>query len=209
VKRVGLLAGLLVLTLGSGAMAQEPSPPPWFGGRVEMPEHGFAVTVPADWVTFDTAVDAVSQLEAASGVLDPVVWPADGAELLGVLATAGSEDMQLLSSHATTVDLCWMGAQPAWDMPIDEVADSMFESYLDDPSARDVEAPQRIDLPAGPAYLIRSSDQDDSGVWGPSSMYLLDADPGVLMTYCSTKDARPEDDWLSIVETIEFLPAEE
>jgi hypothetical protein len=44
-KRVGILAGLLVLVLGSGVAAQEPSPepPPWFGGRVEMPE--------ARWVT--------------------------------------------------------------------------------------------------------------------------------------------------------------
>ena len=50
-KRVGLLAGLLlVLVLGTGVVAESPSPPPWSGGRVGMSEYGFAVTVPDDWL---------------------------------------------------------------------------------------------------------------------------------------------------------------
>jgi hypothetical protein len=72
-RRVGLLAELSVLALGSGGLAQAPSPepPPRFGGRVEMPEHGFAVTVPDDWVALDLAVDEASRLEAAASFVGP------------------------------------------------------------------------------------------------------------------------------------------
>ena len=78
-KRVGLLAGLLVLALGSGVVAQgaspPASPPPWFGGHVDMPEHGFAVTLPDDWVALDPIVDLTAQLEAASAVFFPPLEP--------------------------------------------------------------------------------------------------------------------------------------
>ena len=31
---------------------------------------------------------------------------------------------------------------------------------------------------------------------------------GIFFAVCNTYDVRPDDDWLSSVETIEFLPAE-
>ncbi len=43
----------------------------------------------------------------------------------------------------------------------------------------------------------------------PTSAYVLAMGDGVFMAVCNTYAARPDDDWLSIVETIEFLPAEE
>ena len=61
-KRTGLLAGLLVAALGSGVVAQSPSSPPWFGGRVEMPGHGFAWTLPDGWVGFDPSADIADTL---------------------------------------------------------------------------------------------------------------------------------------------------
>ena len=56
---------VLVGTMASGALGQSPSPdpPPWFGGRVEMPEHGFALTVPEGWVARDPAGDLVAQID--------------------------------------------------------------------------------------------------------------------------------------------------
>jgi hypothetical protein len=45
--------------------------------------------------------------------------------------------------------------------------------------------------------------------WWPTSTYLLGTDEFLVMMLCTTGDLRPEDDWLSIAETIEFLPVEE
>ena len=211
-KRVGLLAGLLVLTLGSGVVAQEPSPepPPWFGGRVEMPEHGFAVTLPDDWVGIDLSVDAASQLEVASGFIDPDLWPADNAMLPGGLAAMGSNGMHLLSVHATSADHCLWIAVPVSAMPADVAADGLYKMHIDDPVSRDVEPPQAIELPAGPAYLLRQSMWvEPVGMWSRLTSYVLDMGDGVFFAVCTTYDTRPDDDWLSIAETIEFLPAEE
>ena len=71
-KRAGLLAGLLVMALGSGVAAQEPSPEPapWFGGRAEMPEHGFAITVPAGMVAFSSSSDLGEQARQAAAFID-------------------------------------------------------------------------------------------------------------------------------------------
>ena len=211
-KRVGLLAGLLALTLGSGVVAQSPSPepPPWFGGRVEMPEHGFAVTMPDDWVTFDASTDVGSQLEAASGFLDTEVWLADGGRLLERNAALGSQGMQAMSLHATKLDFCLLAALPDMPFTAQKVAELQYDSFIDDPLARDVEPPQHIDLPAGLASHLRMSGRADSDAeWMSSSMYVLDQNEGVLVAVCGTYDDHPEDDWLSIAETIEFLPAEE
>lgn len=211
VMRVGLSVGLLVAALGSGVLAQEPSPepPPWFGGRVEMPEHGFAVRLPDDWVVFDTSVDFWSQFEAASGFIDPVAWSASVGGLEDEFALMPSNGVRLYAAHATGVHSCGVVEYPNADVPLDFMATFVFEMYDEDPLAR-VEQPQSIDLPAGPAYLLRMSEQfyPDVDVWEPSSAYLLGKDETLLAAYCTTEGARPEDDWLSIVETIEFLPAD-
>ena len=49
-----------------------------------------------------------------------------------------------------------------------------------------------------------------SGVdlWLAFSVYLLGTDGDVFLMSCSTDDVRPDDDWLSIANTLEFLPAE-
>jgi hypothetical protein len=47
-------------------------------------------------------------------------------------------------------------------------------------------------------------------VWASSSAwYLQGTDEVVLSMVCFTYEEPPDDDWLSIAETIEFLPAEE
>lgn len=209
-KRVGLLAGLLVLTLGSGAVAQEasPGPPPWLGGRVEMPGYGFAVTLPDDWVAFDTSADAVVQREAVADVLDPDVWSTDDAVWIDGFAELVSDDVPLWSAHATSTNRCVLGGSDRSSFA--EVANYYLEWYLDDPDMRDVE-PRLIDVPTGTAYRIRMTYRDgpDSDEWWPMSTYLLDGDGVVFDVSCWSYDARPDDDWLGIVETFEFLPVEE
>lgn len=208
-KRVGSLAGLLVLALGSGTVAQSPSPdpPPWFGGRVEMPEHGFAVTLPDDWVAFDTSADAVSQVGAASGFVDLTGWVEDEAGLVGLLEDTPAE---LLVGSGGGTSVCGLGA--LYRGPVVSADDSegfathMYDTFVDAPQAYDVELPQPVDLPGGPAYLMRWSEGE---LRLPSSMYLRVMDGLAFAMWCGTEDARPDDDWLSIAETFEFLPVEE
>ena len=206
--RVGLLAGLLVLALRSGAMAQEPSvsPPPWLGGRVEMPELGFSFTLPDDWVAFDTSVDSVSQLEAASDFLGSGGRPVDDAKLAEAFTLAATSGGDLVLAHAASTSKCQIGASRVTDVPIEGYADLMYGAMVDEPRSRDVEPPQRIDLPAGAAYLVRASRQPDPGVdvWGSMVGYLLASDEVVLVLGCTTDDASPDDAWRSIAETIEL-----
>jgi len=206
-----LLAGLTAFVLVSMAappvVAQEPSPepPPWLGGRVEMPEHGFALTLPDDWVAFDTAADAASQLGAASDFLDPVLWSADDGRPQAMLANAASQGAQLFLGHATSTDLCFVGAFPVSAMPAHDFADQVYEQWVDNPAALDVEPPQRIYLRTGLAYRIRVVDSTSTRT---QSTYVLAVGDVVLSVLCSTDD-RPEADSLSIAESFEFLPEEE
>ena len=203
-----MLAGLLVSALGSGTLAQSPSPepPPWFGGRVEMPEHGFAVTLPDDWVAFDTAGDTESQLEAASGFLGTSGWPVEDTELVDAFASAAASGGGLVLAHAASTSKCQVRASRGAAVPVEGYAELMYGAMVAEPRARDVEPPQRIDLPGGPAYLVRGSRQPDPGVdeWGSMSGYLLATDEVVLVLGCTTDDASPDDDWLSIAESIEL-----
>ena len=210
-KRVGLLAGLLVLVLSSGAVAQSssPEPPPWFGGRVEMPEHGFALTVPNGWVAFDLTTDIASQLKAASDTIDPAVWSVDEADLETWLAASAAAGMQLWLRPVADMDLCLMSTPPYSLASAEDAAQRMYETEVDDPGVRNVERPRRIEISAGPAYLTRLSREDSPGAWWPSAEYWLSADDVVLLVFCTTDAVRPDDDWLSMVESIEFLPAEE
>ena len=210
-KRVGLLAGLLVLLLTPGAVAQPPSPepPPWLGGRVEMPEYGFAVTVLDDWVAYDPASDADSQVEAVSGLWDPAIRSVAESKVRGNLALAASAGIHLYSANANGDTCLWM-ATPVSVVPAQDMADLLFARYVDDPTARDVEPSLRVDLPAGPAYVVRMSRYDGLlDRWSPMSAYHLSMSEGVLLVVCTAGDARPDDDWLSIVEPVEFLPAKE
>ena len=61
-----------------------------------------------------------------------------------------------------------------------DVADFVFEEYMDDPAARDVEPPRLIDLAVGPAFRITMLEQGapDLDVWEPTSVYLLGAGEG-------------------------------
>ena len=206
--RTGLLAGMLVLALGSGVVAQESSPPPWIGGRGEMPEHGFAVTLPDGWVGFDVSGDIESQLGVALDVLDPDLWSTDEAGWIDGFAEQASDDVPLWSAHATSTNRCELGRSD--HLPFAEVANYYLEWYLDHPDRRDVE-PRLIDVPTGTAYHIRMTHWDgpDWPEWWPMSTYLLDADGVVFDVSCWSHEARPDDDWLSIAETFEVLPVEE
>ena len=213
-KRVGLLAGLLVLSLGSGVVAQpSPEPPPWFGGRVEMPEHGFAVTVPDGWVAFDLAADLGRQVDAALERSDPGVAAlyGDGQALRASLDNADTDD--LVMADLAAGPSCAVGVWPTLGVDVRDYAEFIHDDWVDrfDGFEVDVGPPVAVDIPAGPAFVMDITLPDTGQERGRviAKGWVDGGDRNTRLSLNCFGGARPEDDWLSIAETIEFLPAEE
>ncbi len=63
-------------------------------------------------------------------------------------------------------------------------------------------------LPAGD-YVRMSAAYAPGGQPGASVAYVFPTPVGYSWLWCSTTDAPPADDWLSIAESVEFLPEQE
>ena len=201
-RRVGLLAGLLVLTLGSGVVAQEPSPepPPWFGGRVEMPEHGFAVTLPDDWVAFDPSADVYEQarraLEAERG---PEVSEEEILTVALLLDDVRRNERQL-AVFTKSWSGCGVTVVPDTHIDLDVGAAELRALISSQEGVVEVGVPEVLELHAGPARLVRYRSPDGSEM----GTYIGDGSDATFIIACGGAS----DDWLSIAETFEFLPAE-
>jgi hypothetical protein len=204
-----MLGLLLVLALGSGAVAQEPSPPPWFGGRVEMPEHGFAVTVPDGWVAIDITGDVDEQAWVTVMGFDPIATADDVRYFSEMMTRARSEGAELVLMEGLTGSFCGFNVTAKRAIETSEFADRLASRMSSDDRFTDVERPRAIELPAGPSFVVFGTfaKLDPPGP-SPVTFYLVDADESVLLANCTGAE-RPEDDWLSAIETFEFLPAEE
>lgn len=203
---IGLTAACLLGALYVPAMALEPTSPPSFGGRVELPESGVAVTFPEGWLTFDLAADIdarVKSIETALGDVFPVgrdALVADlkrrsaSSELLGLSLDEQACDLRLISS--SRVDL----HDPAFVAQLDAAIQA-------EQGIKDYSGVAPVDLPAGPAvtYGWVQVGADPQGRDLAHSGYMVDGgDRGVVFTCEGLK--RPDDDWRSIADTIEFLP---
>jgi len=178
-KRVGLLAGLLVLVLGSGVVAQEASPSPGTGvQRVEVPEAGVALTVPDDW-DVDTPMQEM---------------------FLGVV--------QVLVATRPGSGGCWIGLAPNFNaMGLRDFADVVMLVFKLNSNYEVAEEMADVSLPAGAAlraYMVQHFPEGDLH----QAPYILAAPKDFAFLNCIGY-ARPDDDWLSIAETFEFLPTDE
>ena len=183
--RARLLAGLLVLALGSGAVAQESSPDLLMGGqRVEVPEAGVALTVPASW-------EVRMPME-----------PGPGATL------------QVLGAYEVGSGYCVLTLQQLDDPTLLDDA-TAFRAFVDtsmwlfraDPDMEVSDAMTEVTLGAGPALRVDMVERIADGDLH-NSVYAVDTPDGLALLDCGGF-ARPDDDWLSIAETFEFLPTEE
>jgi hypothetical protein len=212
-KRVGLLAGLLV-GLGSSVMAQSPSPSappsPWVAGqRVQMSEHGFAVTVPDGWAAFHPDGDEAQLAEVI------VTWTGRGATdddvraVAEQIATARQEGVQLMLVEGASESTCILTVRTKRAIETGEFAVQLASAMASDDRYIDVEPPRAIELPAGAAFAIRGSRPNPDWLARsvPLTQYLVDSDRALLFATC-VGPVRPADDWRSIVETFEFLPGE-
>lgn len=174
-------AGLLGIAAGPAALAQSPSPgydaAPL---RVAVPEEGFAATFPADWV-----------MEAVGGES---------------FAVSSDRSTRCLTTGE------WFDepiADPA--AALDRVA-AIYPDFSDDGALPVVETAE-VDLPSGRAvrFIIDLSlhpEYDASDAEGARYLttYILADDLRFLFLSCWAPE-RPGDDWLSLAETLEFLPA--
>jgi len=192
---VGVVIALLIVaqpTAGAAdgtvgpATTPESVAPPSFGQRVEVPEAGFAVTFPVDWeVSIDT-----SDL------------PGEGGNFAVV---SGREAASDVTCEVYVYGPCTGSPFGDCAAALDEVAARKLAYFDGDESSSRTDESTAMDLPAG--YTVRvDTEWIDEGLFGSS--YLL-TDGKVFDSLLCSGSERPDDDWLSIAETFEFLPAEE
>jgi hypothetical protein len=180
-----LLMGVSGLATGCTLISQpSPSPSPvTVTGRVEVPTYGFALTVPDDWV-----IDPLGAPEY--GEADPDLGPSSV-----LYAWHGPQDVQ-----AHRCDM-WVDASMQPPATLADYAQQRVRDFERDRDISGESAP--VELPAGHGMRTTLS-YDYEFVLGHSE-YILARD-GVFYTLaCIGKDP-PEDRWLSIAETWEWLP---
>ena len=150
------------------------------GGRVERPEAGFAVTFPDDWTVHASSPEYSDEVAAGAG--------AEG--LVAILLVGSDEDT---GAACTVVEYTLLMREAGW---------ASVDAYVDGTKA------EAINLPAGP--VARADKVSPHGRPGTVYFYLEDGEWFALGCYAhDPADGRPADRWLSIAETVEFLPAEE
>ena len=197
-NRVGLLAGLLVVALGSGVGAEEPAPtyrpetPSW---RIEVPEAGLALGLPRGW---EARVPMGKVTHRGEHRDDPdrgwwVVLDSESPYRFKDVGHGGC-DMWLFrtddpDNDAATLSGIWDDSGTYWTSP----------AYAADHTETEVM------LPAGPATRF---DFADEFPWGCEyhADYRIVAPDAVVWLMCQSTGVRPD---AAIAETIEFLPAEE
>jgi len=181
------------------------------GGRVEVPEAGFALTFPEGWVllTRESLFDE-SVLEGIEQA-DPAYWelvrePAarlEAGDALKLFATPSD-----YADYTSTIPACSVVLQPSEGATLAEVVEAqvwLIETQMSDFLVFGPEV-QEVALSAGEALRIDIAHSVGTGGW--ASNYFI-ADDSVVYGLTCVAESPPEDRWLSIAETFEFLPEEE
>lgn len=213
----GLVLALMVLcslvATPVAVLAQEASPETdTVGQRFEVPEFGYALSLPEGWVGIDSADPDVDALVA--GVADHLPGPEAVArlewllvEMKGPIASGAQIAATPMQEPATL--FCGAEARSGPPGPLEAWVDQVSSSAEAGRAGFTVEdGPLAIDLPYGPAWVLHGTLGDPSAGSGVYlTMYMLGGDGLELGLSCYGYE-RPPDDWLSIAETLEWLPAE-
>jgi len=186
-RSISAVFAALLLTIGAGqaAMAQSAST----GTdqdlvRVEVPEAGIALSFPSD-------LDVEVLMEREDVELPPEL--------------AGSEPAYVWT---TVVGLdedgygCIVSMYEANPLSIEEHVDWIARGFADEPEFGGTVESAPVVLPAGDATRI-DLDGTASGFFGTGYLFELD---GVRYQLKCAAEARTQDDWLAIAETIESIP---
>jgi len=205
---MGLLTGCLLATCASPALAQGSSPDPVGPGeRVEASDAGYALTAPDGWLTIlPTSEDASAIIDAVRDI-DPAL-----AESTETALASGVEFSLLMFGAADAESGFWENCNVI-DSPSDGESlesilarDEAGAGALGDRLASGPEATM-LDLPDGAVARLDYGLQYPELETAHAAYYFTDGSTFHLMT--CTHVERAEDDWLSIAETFEFLPAGE
>ena len=201
-------AGLIGLSLGSVAYAQDADEGPVsLGGRVEVPEMGYALTAPDEWITIHPTADDADAIIDSLSAIDPDLAATTEQALAGgvnfSLLTFGEVD-----ADSTFRENCNVLDYPAADAPLEDILAAEAAAFVE-MGDRLASGPETtiLELAAGEVGRI------DYGLQYPTlesihaAYYYSDGTTSHLLT-CTGLE-RPEDDWLSIAETFEFLDDEE
>ncbi len=174
------------------------------GGRVEVPEAGYAVTLPDDWVYVrPTAADTTAILEAVTAIAPDLATFVEAGLARG--ASVSLVAIAPIRADAAFTMNCNVVDSPSGGLSLDLRVAGEVAAYraLGDvlTAGPDVST---LDLPAGPAARL------DAGLSVPgyeasSSSYLY-PDGAAFHTLTCTDLGWPADHWLSIAETFEFIP---
>lgn len=162
------------------------------GGRIERPADGFAITFPDDWMVEEVGPDmrhqCVNDCDPEGPLLQRfVVWA----------------DQPAGDGACTVIDFTELAREsPPWETLV-EATEGRWLGWKQDPT---VLRPGYafMDLPAGRTGLLRATDKDGSVRHG---YVFTDAEAYFLLECWSA--APPDDRWLSIAETFEYLPEQE
>jgi hypothetical protein len=210
-RLIALLVAPLLLVVGSDAVvALEPTAEPDVQGhRVEIPEAGLAITLPADW---DVTVP-MEELDVP-GELEGMDLPA-GYQWAAEIDLAQVSGWLVLMATGPTVypepgsGGCWISSvrvdDPATDWPVTlaEVRWADALAYWNGPRFEHTRAELRLN--AGPADTVEFAEQDTDGDWHGVS-YRLAAPHGIVELTCSAFGEPDRERWRAIAETLEFLP---
>jgi hypothetical protein len=178
------------------------------GGRIEVPAAGFALEVPEDWYGFDLThpelLAEAASFDAAAAMLGPRVR----AAIVEAAAISDALDVPLVA--------CQFSRAPhgcdvmTAELAMSVTADALVDQHISSAEERGIvfaTGPEVIMLPAGPATVIYGEPGESSDSSRSLAAYFIEAEP-IFIVYC-VGEWPPEDRWLSIAETFEFLPVEE
>jgi hypothetical protein len=173
------------------------------GGRVEVPEAGYAATLPPDWLHIRPSRADLDVILQDVDILLPGLGPTVAAALAGGLRVsliAFADDAEGLPESCNILD------RAADGRPLDAIAQDELAklSALSDIIASGPDL-AFVDLSAGRTARL------DVGLRLPeieaeSSTYIF-VDQDWIHTLTCTDDVRPDDAWARIIETLEPLPA--
>ena len=185
-KSGAVLIVTVVVMLAGCSLVQPgsgPSPSPArYTGRVELADEGVALTLPWE-------------------------WSAEPGPSYEGLAPPPNQEIVLHTLYENGPGRCDLWIDRKTDRSSNSLiayTEQLIRDYERDPVITGTY--EALTLPAGPATRVRIVEGAVNPV--PHTEYLLQHDGVVYRLACTVFDPR-QDDWLSIAEGIEFLPAEE
>lgn len=198
-----LALALVVVAPGAVVGQVDPDPalqtpqPLIFGGRVEMPEAGFALTFPDDWLAAPTATgDIVAVLALADAT----------PEYLSALRTDWAERGFVLVAAPRDVEAdesCIVASLPSQGR-----APAEWMGYFLGPEAGIPNQRTQPHLGRGPRRIPRGRREGGGGTSGRAELVALRRRAEAIVLTCSSVPTRPDGGWHAIAESFEFLPAD-